>query len=207
MYKYKRTSKFLSMILRHRPEIIGIKLDDNGWADVSELLEGMNKKGHEIDMSLLEDVVTTNEKQRFSFNEDKSKIRANQGHSIQIELSLPVSIPPDILYHGTAGRNIEGIMNNGLQKKNRNHVHLSLDKETAVIVGQRHGKPIVLEIDAKTMVEDGYVFYISENGVWLTDEVPVKYIKTAERFSIVKTELLKLHLNMHMKCYNMVMMR
>ncbi len=174
---YTKTSKFISLILRHDPLAAGIKLDENGWANVSELLAGMGRKGHSISMEVLEDIVATNNKKRFSLSEDKTKIRTNQGHSIDVDVELKVVIPPTVLYHGTADRFCDEIRKNGLQKQSRNHVHLSADKETAVMVGRRHGKPIVLCISAGAMHEAGYTFYLSENGVWLTDCVPVKYIK------------------------------
>lgn len=171
------TGKFLSLILRHQPEIVGITLDFNGWADVDELLTGMRRKGHPIDMAMLEKVVETNDKKRYCFNEDKTKIRANQGHSVQVDVELKVAEPPEYLFHGTADRFIDVIKKTGLQKQSRNHVHLSKDRETAVNVGGRHGKPMVLRILAQDMRRDGYVFYLSENGVWLVEEVPVSYIE------------------------------
>lgn len=173
MSNYKENSKFLSLVLRHKPEKIGIKLDENGWADVSELLSKM-KNG--ITMEILEEIVVTNDKQRFAFNEDKTKIRANQGHSINVDLELKVLVPPNMLYHGTAERFIKSIMETGLDKRNRTHVHLSQNYDTAISVGSRYGKPVILKIDTKKMSEDGYIFYLSENNVWLTDSVPVKYI-------------------------------
>ena len=177
MSNYTETSKFISLILRHQPEVIGIQLDENGWANVSELLAGLNNGGHKIDMAILEEIVTTNDKRRFVFNEGKTKIRANQGHSIHVDLDLKPSVPPDTLYHGTADRFLDSIQTHGLQRRSRNHVHLSASHDTTVSVGRRHGKPVVLNIDAKSMVRDGYSFYFSENGVWLTSDVPVQYIK------------------------------
>jgi len=172
-----RTGKFLSLILRHQPEVAGITLDSNGWADVDGLLAGMRRKGHPIDMVMLEEIVDTNDKKRYIFNEDKTKIRANQGHSVQVDVELKEAEPPEYLYHGTADRFVDVIMKTGLQKQSRNHVHLSKDRETAVNVGGRHGKPMVLRISARDMRRDGYIFYLSENGVWLVDEVPVFYIE------------------------------
>lgn len=169
--------KFLSLILRHSPETIGIKLDENGWADVSELLHGINCLGRKINMNILEEIVANNNKKRYSFNFDKTKIRANQGHSIPVDVELKAVNPPSILYHGTADRFYEDIRKNGLQRQSRNHVHLSSDEETAIIVGRRHGRPAVLSIDAEAMHDAGYIFYLSENGVWLTDHVPANYIK------------------------------
>lgn len=169
--------KFLSLILRHQPEAVGIALDNNGWADVDELLAGMGRKGHPIDMAMLGKIVETNDKKRYCFNEDKTKIRANQGHSVQVDVELKEAEPPEYLFHGTADRFVDVIMKTGLQKRSRNHVHLSKDRETAVNVGGRHGKPMVLRILAQAMRRDGYVFYLSENGVWLVEEVPVSYIE------------------------------
>lgn len=173
-----KIGKFLSLILRHNPQIIGITLDENGWANVAELIEGMNTKGHQIDKKILEEIVETNNKSRYSFNHDKTKIRANQGHSLAVDVELKMVRPLERLYHGTAERFLESIKQNGLQKRNRNHVHLSADKETALAVGKRHGTPIVLTIDAKQMHRDGFVFYLSQNGVWLVDEVPTEYLST-----------------------------
>lgn len=173
----KNTSKFISLVLRHQPEVIGLHLDENGWADTGELIRKLNSyKNMQVDMTLLEEVVTTNDKQRFSFNNDKTQIRANQGHSIEIELNLAPAVPPDILYHGTASRFLDSILETGLQKQNRQHVHLSATQETARIVGGRHGKPIVLIIRAKEMFDAGYIFFLSENKVWLTNHVPAEYI-------------------------------
>lgn len=171
-----QVGKFISLILRHKPETIGIELDENGWADVSELIAGLNRKGYPIDMAILDEIVANNNKKRYSFNIDKTKIRANQGHSINVDIELSPTIPPDILYHGTADRFVDSIRKNGLDRKNRNHVHLSADTETAINVGKRHGKPIVLKINAKAMYQDGHDFFLSENGVWLTDSVLPIYI-------------------------------
>ncbi len=171
-----KVGRFISLILRHKPETIGITLDRHGWADVDELLDGMRKSGINISLKDLERIVVNNNKKRYSFNEDKTKIRANQGHSINVDVELKEKVPPQALYHGTGIQHLESIMKNGLNKASRLHVHLSMDVETAVIVGKRHGKPVVLEIDSGEMHSDGYKFYLSENNVWLCDEVPVKYI-------------------------------
>ena len=173
----KNTSKFLSLVLRHKPEEIGLMLDENGWVNVDELLEKVNAKGNSINIELLNEIVGTNDKKRFAFNDDKTKIRASQGHSIEINLNLQPSFPPDILYHGTATRFIESILKEGLTKQQRQHVHLSEKLETATAVGARHGKSTVLFVNAKQMQEDGFMFYKSDNNVWLTDSVTVKYIK------------------------------
>ncbi|MBX3253822.1 MAG: RNA 2'-phosphotransferase [Chitinophagaceae bacterium] len=173
----KHISKLMSLVLRHKPETIGLKLDENGWADTMKLIEKMNSNyNYGVDISLLEEVVTTNDKKRFSFNDDKTKIRANQGHSLDIELNLEPVTPPDILYHGTAVHFLDSILKNGLQKQSRQHVHLSATEETAKAVGSRHGKPVILTIRAKEMSAKGYLFFLSANQVWLTEQVPVEYI-------------------------------
>lgn len=174
----KSVSKFLSLVLRHSPETIGLKLDENGWADVDELIERCNKNGSQNQMTaeLLDYVVENNDKKRFVFNENKTKIRASQGHSISVELNLVETEPPEFLYHGTVGKFLENIQKEGLQKMSRQHVHLSKDKETAVKVGSRRGIPQILKIKSGEMFKDGFKFYLSENNVWLLDEVPTKYI-------------------------------
>lgn len=171
-----KTSRFISMILRHKPGVIGITLDEHGWADVSELIEGVNKV-HPLDMETLEEIVRTNEKQRFSFNEDKTKIRANQGHTIPVDVELEEKAPPEFLYHGTGDKYVESIDSTGLEPRQRLYVHLSTDKEMAAKVGQRHGTPVVYCVNSGQMAKDGYVFYLSVNGVWLTKAVPVKYLE------------------------------
>lgn len=172
----KHISKFISLVLRHQPEKIGLHLDENGWADVHELIQKINDSGTIIDIAILKIVVDTNDKKRFSFNDDETKIRANQGHSIEVDLNLRATMPPDILYHGTADRFIDSILKEGLKKQQRQHIHLSWQKETARAVGTRHGRPVILNINAKAMYNDGHLFYLSANNVWLTDEVPAKYI-------------------------------
>ena len=172
----KHISKLMSLVLRHRPEVIGLQLDENGWANVNELIQKINENGTAVDFDTINTVVETNDKKRFAFNEDKTMIRANQGHSVEVELNLNAVIPPDILYHGTAEKNIESILKEGLKKQERQHVHLSLQKETAKAVGSRHGRPVVLNINSKAMAAAGFIFYLSENGVWLVDSVPVEYI-------------------------------
>lgn len=172
----EKLSKFISLILRHKPEEIGITLDDFGWAKVEDLINGINKSGRQIDMNILEEIVRTDNKQRYSFNEDKTKIRANQGHSIPVKVELRELEPPNTLYHGTATKSIEGIKQLGIKSMSRLYVHLSKDFETAKQVGERHGKCVILIIDAKRMYKDGIKFYLSENGVWLTEYVDPKYI-------------------------------
>jgi len=171
-----KISKFLSLVLRHKPETIGITLNENGWADVNLLLENLTIAGLHVNRDILNHIVATNPKKRFAFNEASDKIRASQGHSLDIELGYEPATPPDILYHGTAVQNTDSIMATGLEKRNRQHVHLSKDATTAQMVGQRHGKPIIFEVLSVQMHNDGFTFYLSENGVWLTDNVPAKYI-------------------------------
>lgn len=177
MKTLKEISKFLSLILRHKPETIGITLDPNGWADVDELIEKCRKNGKAFDFETLEEVVFTNDKQRFTFSDDYTKIRANQGHSVNVDLEFEPTEPTGYLFHGTVDKFLESIQTNGLQKRSRMHVHLSKDLDTAVKVGSRRGKPVILKIDAVRMFRDGYPFYLSKNGVWLCDEVPVQYIE------------------------------
>ncbi len=173
-----KISKFLSYVLRHHPGSIGIELDKHGWADVSELLKGAERSGFIIEPGELNMVVKENDKRRFSFSEDGLRIRAKYGHSIAVDLGYSPVVPPEILYHGTARRNLESIRANGLTKGNRYYVHLSPDHETAVSVGQRHGKPIILEVLSGQMHSDGYKFYFCpESKVWLTDGVSASYLR------------------------------
>lgn len=164
------------MILRHKPEAINLALDSNGWASVRELLDNIQDTAYKLTFEQLKDIVDTDEKRRYSFNEDSTKIRASQGHSIGIDLNLLPQRPPDTLYHGTADRYIDAIKKQGLKKMSRQYVHLSKDEETAGTVGSRHGNPFVLIINTKAMFEDGFTFYISDNEIWLTENVPPKYI-------------------------------
>lgn len=170
------TSRFISLILRHRPDTIGITLDEHGWANVEELISGISKT-QPITMEILEEIVSTDNKQRYSFNEDKTLIRANQGHSIPVDVELEAITPPPVLYHGTGEKYVASIDAEGLIPKSRLYVHLSADAETANTVGARHGKPVVYIINAKQMHNDGYVFFRSVNGVWLTKSVPVLYLE------------------------------
>ncbi|WPC42642.1 RNA 2'-phosphotransferase [Clostridium sp. JS66] len=176
--------KFISLILRHSPQTIDITLDEHGWANVDDLIRGINKKGKRIDFQDLERIVRENNKQRYSFNDDRTKIRANQGHSIEVDVELEEKVPPKYLYHGTSTRFIDSIMNLGIQKQNRQYVHLSKDFQTAFSVGKRHGKPTVLKIDCIRMYDEGYKFYFSKNGVWLTDVVPVKFISIEDNKNV-----------------------
>ena len=171
-----KISKFLSFVLRHNPKEIGLTLDANGWASVDELIKKCTAHGKEFTREELNLVVANNDKKRFAFSENNKKIRASQGHSIEVDLKYEPKTPPDTLYHGTATRFLDSIMREGLKKMQRNHVHLSKDKETAIKVGSRHGKVIVLRIDSKRMFEDGHKFFLSDNEVWLIEEVPTKYL-------------------------------
>ena len=170
------TSRYIALILRHKPETIDIKLDEHGWANVDELIKGVNKT-HPLTMEMLERIVATDNKQRYSFNEDKSLIRANQGHSISVDVELKEVTPPETLYHGTGEKYVSSIDKLGLIAKSRLYVHLSTNVDTAINVGSRHGKPVVYTVDTRRMSADGYVFYISQNGVWLTKQVPVEYLQ------------------------------
>lgn len=170
-------SKFLSLVLRHKPETVGLTLDANGWVEIESLLAACAKNGNAVSRDELEEVVATNEKKRFAFDESETKIRASQGHSVKVEIEFEEKIPPPILYHGTAERNLASILENGLEKRARHHVHLSSETETARKVGIRYGKPVILQIDAAQMAAQNFKFYISANEVWLTDEVPPQFLK------------------------------
>lgn len=172
----RETSKFISLILRHKPEAIGITLDEHGWANVDELIAGISKT-QPIDMAMLEQIVAEDEKQRYSFNDDKTLIRANQGHSIPVDVELGEKEPPEVLYHGTGEKYVDSIDIQGLIPKSRLYVHLSSDKDTAVKVGQRHGTPVIYIVNSGEMFRDGYKFYQSVNGVWLTKKVPLSYLE------------------------------
>lgn len=172
---YKKISKFISLVLRHNPEVIGISLDKNGWTDTGILIKKLSSK-FDIDLNILKEIVASDDKQRYSFSSDFTKIRANQGHSVSVDLELLPQKPPTILYHGTAQRFVQSIYQKGIQKQNRQYVHLSKDVETAQKVGNRHGEVFVFQIDTHKMLSEGYLFYLSENGVWLTDEVPARFL-------------------------------
>jgi putative RNA 2'-phosphotransferase len=172
-----KTSKFLSLVLRHAPDTIGLSLDANGWAEVDQLLAQAASHGKAITRAQLNDVVANDSKTRYAFSVDGLRIRANQGHSLAtVDIGLPPAIPPAVLYHGTASRFVESIRDQGLIPGSRNHVHLSATEDTAVSVGSRHGKPVVLAIDTAAMQAQGQVFYLAANGVWLTDAVAVGFI-------------------------------
>ena len=172
-------SKFLSKHLRHEPEKLGLTLAPGGWVSVADLLAGVAQAGFPIDREELERVVAENDKRRFAFDESGQRIRANQGHSTEVDLQLAEAEPPERLFHGTVARFLDAILAEGLKKMNRHDVHLSQDKHTAAIVGQRRGKPVILEIDSAKMAADGFKFRLSENGVWLTERVPPDYIRLA----------------------------
>jgi putative RNA 2'-phosphotransferase len=169
-------SKFLSLVLRHKPDEIGITLDEAGWVSVPELLEALNRAGRGMSRETLERLVRTSDKQRFSLSADGTSIRANQGHSVDVELGYEPAEPPEMLFHGTAEKSVESIRREGLQKRKRHHVHLSPTRQTAAAVGSRHGKLVLLEVRAGAMHRDGFAFYRTPNNVWLTDEVLVKYL-------------------------------
>lgn len=179
---YTKLSKFLSLILRHKPETIEIQLDSNGWAVVEDLIIKINESGRNLNINILDKIVADDSKKRYSFNDDHSKIRANQGHSIDIDLQLKEIEPPDILYHGTATRFLKSIQQIGLiSGSSRQYIHFSDNVHTAIDVGKRHGKPVVLVIDTKQMYSNGIKFYLSENNVWLCkDIIDYKYMNVLE---------------------------
>lgn len=175
-----RISKFLSLHLRHRPEQLGLSLEPGGWVSVDALLQAAQGKNFPITREELAAVVVTNDKQRFALDDTGKRIRANQGHSVAIDLQLTPQVPPRVLYHGTGAKSVAAIQAQGLQKMQRHHVHLSPDIETAQRVGRRHGKPVVFQIDTAAMVQAGFTFYCSDNGVWLVDAVPPQYLAQAD---------------------------
>ncbi len=172
-----RISKFLSLVLRHEPAKAGLTLDTAGWVEVDALLRGCAEAGRPFSRQDLERVVAENDKKRFAFSEDGRRIRANQGHSVEVELAYTATPPPELLYHGTADRFIDSIQREGLRKAQRHHVHLSADRRVAIEVGRRHGRPVVLVVAAGAMHRTGHTFFISANGVWLTDHVPPAFLK------------------------------
>lgn len=170
-------SKFLSLVLRHRPKLIGIELGEEGWVEVEELLQKITAFGREMDRDLLNEVVEKNNKQRYAFSEDGKRIRASQGHSVKIELGYEPVEPPEFLFHGTAVQHLSAIQRIGLIKRKRHHVHLSKEAETATQVGGRHGTPVILIVKSLEMHQAGHAFFCSENGVWLTESVPPHFIE------------------------------
>jgi putative RNA 2'-phosphotransferase len=175
-----KISKLLSFVLRHRPQAIGITLDAEGWVAVDELLAAAARHGKPLTRQELEEVVATNDKKRFTFSPDGGRIRANQGHSVEVDLGLVPVEPPELLYHGTVERFLDGIRQQGLLRGKRHHVHLSVDRETATRVGRRRGRPVVLVVEAGRMHREGKAFFRSENGVWLTEAVPPEYLRFPE---------------------------
>jgi len=175
--KLTKLSCFLSFVLRHKPEAVGVMLDRNGWVDVDLLIAAVNRNGkHFINHDILNEIVATDDKQRYAFSNDKKSIRASQGHSIDVDLGLKPVTPPEFLYHGTARNFVAQIQREGLKPRKRQYVHLSVDIETAVNVGSRHGQPVVLTVLAQQMYENAQAFYLSENNVWLTTHVEPKFI-------------------------------
>lgn len=172
-----RIGKFLSLVLRHEPERVGLKLGEAGWVGVTELLDAVNRHGVALTLDQLKHIVATSDKKRYAFSDDGSQIRANQGHSVEIDLQYPPQTPPEILYHGTATRFLDGIRQHGLQKMGRHDVHLSAETKVTLQVGGRYGRPVLLIIRAGEMHRAGYVFRCSTNGVWLVDQVPVTFIE------------------------------
>ena len=172
-----KISKYLSKHLRHQPERLGLRLESGGWIDVEELLAACRRNNFPISREELNEVVAQNDKQRFSFDETGTRIRANQGHSIEVDLQLKPSAPPDVLFHGTNEKSVAAILKHGLLKMGRHHVHLSFDEKTARIVGARRGKPVIFAVDAAAMREASYEFFVSENKVWLVETVPPKFLK------------------------------
>jgi len=171
-----KISKFLSLVLRHKPQTIGIELDANGWVEVNELLAKASEHGRDISKDQLDHVVQTNDKKRFAFSDDGSRIRASQGHSVSVDLEMQVQSPPAVLYHGTASRFLDRILAEGLKKMGRQHVHLSSTREVATKVGSRHGFPVILVVNCSAMLAEGHEFFLSENNVWLTDAVPRSFL-------------------------------
>ena len=174
--RYKTKSKFLSLVLRHEPQAAGVRLDESGWVGVDELLEGCRRAGQAISPEELKEIVATSDKQRFALSPDGKRIRANQGHSVEVELGYEPATPPEVLYHGTAERYVASIRTDGLRRGNRHHVHLSERRDTAAAVGQRHGRLVLLEVRSGDMHRAGLAFFKTPNNVWLTDQVPVQYL-------------------------------
>ena len=175
-----RRSRFLSLVLRHQPQTIGLRLDEAGWADVDELLRLLARAGRPLERAQLERLVAGNDKRRFAFSDDGRRIRASQGHSVAVDLGLTALAPPETLFHGTADRFLDSIRRDGLRPGSRRHVHLSADRTTAVTVGSRHGRPVVLTIAASAMAAAGHEFFRSANGVWLTAAVPPPFLATTD---------------------------
>lgn len=171
-----RVSKYLSLVLRHDPAAAGITLDAAGWVEVEVLLAALARGGRRLTREQLDHVVATNNKRRFAYSEDGLRIRASQGHSVAVDLGLAPTEPPAVLYHGTASRSLPVVLREGLRPMSRQDVHLSADRETAVRVGSRHGRPVVLAVDAAGMAAAGHLFRVSANGVWLAETVPPEFL-------------------------------
>jgi putative RNA 2'-phosphotransferase len=178
--QHKHISKFLSKHLRHDPAGIGLVLEEGGWVSITALLDSCQRAGVKLTRDELDEIATTSDKQRYSFDETGERIRANQGHSVDVDLQLEPAIPPHVLFHGTATHIVDAILRDGLLKMRRHHVHLSKDIETATRVGQRHGRPVVFRVDAAAMARQGVEFFLSANGVWLTEHVPPEFLAIEE---------------------------
>lgn len=175
-----KVSKYLSKHLRHQPERLGLTLEPGGWVAVGDLLRACNARGMPLDRRMLDEVVSRNDKRRFAFDEAGLRIRAQQGHSVEVDLQLEEAEPPSVLYHGTGSGSVEAVLREGLRKMRRHHVHLSPDIPTALRVGARHGRPALFAVDAPGMRREGYTFYRSGNGVWLVDDVPPRFLEPIE---------------------------
>lgn len=178
--KTTNISRYIALLLRHHPEKAGLCLDEHGWVEVEALIQGVRRRYPEFNRAVLDEIVARDSKQRYAYNQDKTCIRANQGHSIPVDVELKQALPPTILYHGTGEKYVESIQKIGLIPKSRLYVHLSTDIQTAIQVGKRHGQPVVYQIDTQQMIHDGFIFYISANHIWLTKAVPVQYLKIIE---------------------------
>lgn len=173
-------SKRLSYVLRHRPDSIGVQLDDAGWVEIEQLLDGLALHGLAISLDELTEVVDTNPKQRFEFSSDRSLLRARQGHSIEVDLGYEPVVPPDVLFHGTPSASVESILASGLEKRRRHHVHMSTDRDLMLEVARRRGQPVLIQINALKMHRLGHQFFVTENDVWLTEFVPPQFVRVAE---------------------------
>lgn len=178
--KTTNISRYIALLLRHHPEKAGLCLDEHGWVEVEALIQGVRRRYPEFNRAVLDEIVARDSKQRYAYNQDKTCIRANQGHSISVDVELKQALPPTVLYHGTGEKYVESIQKVGLIPKSRLYVHLSTDIQTAIQVGKRHGQPVVYQIDTQQMIHDGFIFYISANHIWLTKAVPVQYLKIIE---------------------------
>lgn len=178
--KTTNISRYIALLLRHHPEKAGLCLDEHGWVEVEALIQGVRRRYPEFNRAVLDEIVARDSKQRYAYNQNKTCIRANQGHSIPVDVELKQALPPTILYHGTGEKYVESIQKVGLIPKSRLYVHLSTDIQTAIQVGKRHGQPVIYQIDTQQMIHDGFIFYLSANHIWLTKAVPVQYLKIIE---------------------------